>query len=274
MLRGTAVRGWNDNLADCAAALTYYSVLALLPALLVAVSLYGLAGAATRERVVSGLTSYLPHQSAELLREVLTGLADSHTSTWALLISGLLSALWSASSYLAVFRRALHAMHRVPDTRPPLRTAHTIVLTALALLALLLAGAALLLLSGPAARGLSRMLGHDVSGAWTFARWPALLVVVTALVLVLFRTGPKPAASGRTRRGLPGGVLAALLWLGASLLFTLYSESGLGGYSRLYGSLAGLVVFLVWLWLANLSLLVGAQFNAELQRGGDHPPGP
>ncbi|MFD3548686.1 YihY/virulence factor BrkB family protein [Streptomyces sp. NPDC058655] len=265
VLRGTVVRAWHDNLADCAAALTYYSVLALLPALLVAVSLFGLAGAPTRDRLVADLTSYLPPQSAQVVQEALAGLVGSHTSTWALMISGLLSALWSASSYLAVFRRALHTMHRVPDSRPPLRTAHTIVLTALTLLALLLAGAALLLLSAPAARKLSQLLGHDTSGAWAVARWPALLVVVTALVLVVFRTGPR-LSPGRTRRGLPGGVLAAALWLGASFLFTLYSESGLGTYSRLYGSLAGMVVFLIWLWLGNLSLLLGAQFNAELQR--------
>ncbi|MCY0954735.1 YihY/virulence factor BrkB family protein [Streptomyces sp. H27-S2] len=265
VLRGTVVRGWHDNLSDCAAALTYYSVLALLPALLVAVSLFGLAGTPTRERLVSDLTSYLPPQSAQVLQEALAGLVSSQSSTWALLISGLLSALWSASSYLAVFRRALHTMHRVPDSRPPLRTAHTIVLTALTLLALLLAGAALLLLSAPAARKLSQLLGHDTSGAWAVARWPALLLVVTALVLVLFRTGPR-LSPGRTRRGLPGGVLAAVLWLTASFLFTLYSQSGLGTYSRVYGSLAGIVVFLIWLWLGNLSLLIGAQFNAELQR--------
>ncbi|WP_327169584.1 YihY/virulence factor BrkB family protein [Streptomyces subrutilus] len=278
VLRGTALRGWHDNLADCAAALTYYSVLALLPALLVAVSLFGLAGAPTRERLIADLTSYLPPQSALVLQEALAGLVSSHTSIWALLVSGLLSSLWSASSYLAVFRRALHTMHRVPDTRPPLRTAHTIVLTALTLLVLLLSGAALLLLSGPAARRLSQILGHDTSGAWAVARWPALLVVVTALVLVLFRTGPR-TSPGRTRRGLPGGVLAALLWLAASFLFTLYSQSGLGTYNRLYGSLAGVVVFLVWLWLGNLSLLIGAQFNFELQRrrpagaaGGDVCP--
>ncbi|MFF7295736.1 YhjD/YihY/BrkB family envelope integrity protein [Streptomyces sp. NPDC008265] len=273
-LARTAVRVWTDNVADQAAALTYYAVLALLPALVIAVSLVGLLGAESRDRLVAGLTSYAPPQSAQVLREALDGLSAAHTSIWALLIGAVVSALWSACSYLAVFRRALHTMHRVPDTRPPLRAAHTLVMTAALLLVLLVAGAAGLVLSGPAARWAVRAAGGGSVHGITLLRWPVLLMVVTLLVLVLFRTGP--AQSRGTRRGLPGGVLAALLWLGASGLFTLYTE--LGTYGRLYGSLAGIVVFVIWLWFANLALLVGARFNAERaldrDRDGDTAPPP
>ncbi|MFE3626705.1 YihY/virulence factor BrkB family protein [Streptomyces goshikiensis] len=257
-LRGTAVRLWNDNIADYAAALTYYAVLALVPALLVSVSLVGLAGAGTRERLILDLTSYAPPQSAQVLREALDGLTSKPSSLWVLLVSGVLSALWSASSYLAVFRRALHTMYRLPDTRPPLRAAHILVLTAGVLLALLVAGAASLVATGPVAHRLAAVAGHSGTEAMALLRWPVLLVVVTALILILYRTGPAEARG--TRRGFPGGALAAFLWLGASALFTLYTQ--FGTYSRLYGSLAGVVVFLVWLWFTNLALLAGAQFNA------------
>ncbi|MFJ8211982.1 YihY/virulence factor BrkB family protein [Streptomyces sp. NPDC096033] len=261
-LRRTAVRLWDDNVADQAAALTYYAVLALVPALLVCVSLVGLAGGGTRERLILDLTSYAPPQSARVLREALDGLTSGLSSLWLLLGSAALSALWSASSYLAVFRRALHAMHRLPDTRPPLRSAHILALTAAALLALLVTGAASLVATGPVVRRLARAAGHTGSDTLTLLRWPVLLLIVTALILVLYRTGPRPARG--MRRCLPGGVLAALLWLGASGLFTLYAEAGT--YNRLYGSLAGTIVFLVWLWVTNLALLAGAQFNAVLAR--------
>ncbi|MFE2146319.1 YihY/virulence factor BrkB family protein [Streptomyces sp. NPDC059456] len=269
-LRRTAVRVWSDNLADHAAALTYYAVLALLPALVMAVSLVGLLGGGTRERLITELTSYAPAQSAQVLRDALGGLAADRSSMWALLISGALSALWSACSYLAVFRRALHTMHGVPDRRPPLRAAHTLLVNAALLLVLLVVAAAGLVLSGPPARWLAQTVGGNSPDAIAVLRWPVLLAAVTFLVLVLFRTGP--AQSRGTRRGLPGGVLAALLWLAASVLFTLYT--GLDTYGRLYGSLAGIVVFLVWLWIANLALLTGAQFNAERARGVTAGPPP
>ncbi|MFD9307982.1 YihY/virulence factor BrkB family protein [Streptomyces sp. NPDC060048] len=261
-LRRTAVHVWTDDLADQAAALTYYAVLALLPALVIAVSLVGLAGEATRGRLIAELTSYAPPQSAQVLSDALDGLAAEQPSIWALLVSGVLSALWSACSYLAVFRRALHTMHRVPDKRPPLRAAHTLVINAVVLLVLLVVGALVLVVSGPPAHWAARAVGGAGAEGIAFLRWPVLLAVVTLLVLILFRTGP--VQSRGTRRGLPGGVLAALLWLGASGLFTLYTE--LGTYGRLYGSLAGVVVFLIWLWFANLALLTGAVFNAERAR--------
>jgi membrane protein len=156
-------------------------------------------------------------------------------------------------------------MHRVPDRRSPWRKAHRIVLTALLLLALLVVSALVLVLSGPIAQALGRMLHLDTTAAlaWNLARWPMLLFLVALLVVVVFHTGPLQAR--RRRHSLPGGALAATLWLTVSGAFTLYA-SLLGTYSRLYGSLAGLVVFLIWLWLSNLALLAGAQFTAELSR--------
>ncbi|GGU48864.1 YihY/virulence factor BrkB family protein [Streptomyces violascens] len=267
-LRDTALAVWNDNVADCAAALTYYAVLALVPALLVAVSVIGLAAPQATGRLIDDLTSYAPAQSASALRGALREMTAAQSSVWVLVATGTVSALWSAASYLAVFRRALHSMYHLPDNRPALRTAHTIVATALLLLALLLTGSAAIVISGPLDRRAAALLGVDGLGTWSTVRWPVLLCVVTVLVLVLFRTGPTKTRG--MRQGLPGGLLAVFLWFTASAGFELYAGH-FASYTRLYGSLAGVVVFLVWLWFTNLSLLAGAQFNAV--RGRRRSPG-
>ncbi|MFC1411930.1 YihY/virulence factor BrkB family protein [Streptacidiphilus sp. N1-12] len=263
-LRRTPVSMWNDDVSDWAAALTYYAVLALLPALLVSVSIVGLVSRSTTDALVDHVSMWAPAQSGAALRQALGGAAD-RSAAWVLVATGGASALWSASSYLAVFRRALHVVHGVKDTRPAWRKAHVIVLTAAALLALLLASALILVLSGPLAQALGSAVGLGGAGgaAWTVFKWPTLLLLVALLVLVLFRSGP--SASQGVRRSLPGGVLAALLWLAASAAFAGYAAN-FGSYGRLYGSLAGVVVFLVWLWVSNLALLAGAQFTVELNR--------
>ncbi|MFE4872323.1 YihY/virulence factor BrkB family protein [Streptomyces sp. NPDC056682] len=262
-LRRTAVAVWNDNVSDWAAALTYYAVLAIVPALLATVSAIGLADPQATGRLIDDLTAYGPAQSASALRSALREMTATQSTVWVLVVTGAVSALWSASSYLAVFRRALHAMYRMPDNRPALRTAHTIVVTALLLLALLVTGSAAIVVSGPLARRAVPLVGAHAAGMWDALRWPVLLCVVTMLVLVLFHTGPAQARG--IRRGLPGGVLAVVLWFAASAGFTFYAGH-LASYSRLYGSLAGVVVFLVWLWFTNLALLTGAQFNATRYR--------
>lgn len=269
-LRRTPVSLWNDDISDYAAALTYYAILAVLPAMLGTVLAFGLISPDTAKEFVTHVTAYAPAESAADLHAALTRMLDADGSAWPLLVASTASALWSATSYLAVFRRALHRMHRLEDSRSPWRKAHRIVLTALALLALLLSGSLALLLTGPLAETVGRMLGLGATAAWAWSvlRWPLLLCLVALLVVVVFHTGPVPAR--RRSRSLPGGVLAAGLWLVVSAGFAVYAST-LSTYSRLYGSLAGFVVFLVWLWLSNLALLAGAQFTAELGKGRAGP---
>ncbi|MFD7967557.1 YihY/virulence factor BrkB family protein [Streptomyces clavifer] len=264
-LRRTPVSLWNDDLSDWAAALTYYAILALLPALLVTVSVIGLASPGATSTLITDITAFAPAESGTALRQPLEAATQERTAVWLLVATGSVSAVWSASSYLAVFRRALHAMHRVKETRPPLRQVHIIVASAIGLLVLLMASAFALVLTGPLARWFGERTGLTQAGAtvWAGLKWPVLLCLVACLILVLFSTGPRTARG--VRRGLPGGVLAAFLWLVASAGFALYATH-IGSYSRLYGSLAGLVVFLIWIWFANLALLTGAQFNVELAR--------
>ncbi|MEU6533990.1 YihY/virulence factor BrkB family protein [Streptomyces sp. NPDC046928] len=260
---------WHDDISDYAAALTYYAILALLPALMATVVAFSLIGPDTAEDFIRHVTAYAPGQASGQLHDALDRTLRSGTAAWTLLGAGAVSALWSASSYLAVFRRALHRMHGVADRRSPWRTAPRILLTAFALLGLLLLSSLVLMLSGPVAEAVGRALALDVMAAWawTLLRWPLLLCLAALLVVTVFHTGP---AQARTRhRSLPGGALAAALWLAVSGLFTLYT-SALSTYSRLYGSLAGVVVSLIWLWLSNLALLAGAQFTAELGRAEEH----
>lgn len=264
-LRRTPASMWRDDVSDYAAALTYYAILAVLPSLLVAVIAFSLVSPATAGDFIAHVTAYAPGQSGSELEAVMVRMVRRSSAAWALLGACTVSALWSASSYLAVFRRALHRMHHVADCRSPLRKAPRIVLTAFALLVLLLVSSLLLLVTGPVAEAVGGLLGLDevAARAWALLRWPLLLGLVALLVVVVFHMGPAPA---RLRRhSLPGGALAAGLWLTVSAGFALYA-SALSTYSRLYGSLAGVVVFLIWLWLSNLALLAGAQFTAELSR--------
>ncbi|MFD7736403.1 YihY/virulence factor BrkB family protein [Kitasatospora phosalacinea] len=256
---------WNDDVTDFAAALTYYAVLAILPALLATVVGFALISPAAAREAAVQLAGLVPGRAGAELGEVLIQALGGGSAGWTLMAAGAGSALWSCCSYLAVFRRALHRMHGTSDRRSPLRKVPRIVVTAAVLLVLLAVSALALVLSGPVAAGAGRVLhmGGTAPLVWSVVRWPVLAVAAAALVLVVFRTGPEPA--WRRWGSLPGGVLAAALWLVFSAGFALYTGV-IGTYSRLYGSLAGTVVFLVWLWLSNLALLAGAQFTAELHR--------
>ncbi|MFF9209823.1 MULTISPECIES: YihY/virulence factor BrkB family protein [unclassified Streptomyces] len=264
-LRRTPVVVWNDDITDWAAALTYYAVLALFPVMLVVLSVLGLTMPTSRPDVIEHVLQLVPLASRDLLRTALEQMAGQSSATWVLLGFGVTGALWSGSSYLSVFRRALHAMHRVSAHRPVWRTAPRVVITTVVLISLLLATAVALLLTGSLARRLGRALdvGTVPETAWDALRWPVLTAAGVALVLVLYRSGP--ADSRPVRRMAPGGGLAIVLLLAVSLGFTFYADH-VSTYHRLYGSLAGVVVFLIWLWLANLALLTGAQFNAELAK--------
>ncbi|MEU0969573.1 YihY/virulence factor BrkB family protein [Streptomyces sp. NPDC005917] len=264
-LRRTPVAVWNDDVTDWAAALTYYAVLALFPLLLMILSILGLTIPTAKPEVIDRLSQAAPDASRALLRSNLRQLTGQSSTAWTLIFLGGAAALWSGCSYLSVFRRALHSMHRMSARRPVWRTAPRIVGTALVLVCLLLTSTLALFLTGSLARGLGRALnlGTGPQAAWDALRWPAAAAIAVALVLVLYRSGPAP--SRPARKMAPGGALAVILLLAVSFGFALYT-SHVGAYHRLYGSLAGVVVFLVWLWLSNLALLVGAQFNAELSK--------
>ncbi|MFJ4790773.1 YihY/virulence factor BrkB family protein [Streptomyces sp. NPDC088794] len=262
-LRRTPAALWNEDATDWAAALTYYAVLTIFPALLVTLSVIGIVGTPGTRHLVDQVAAVVPTRSRPAILRALQSMAEQQAPARLLAVFGTVAALWSASSYLSVFRRALHAMSGVRDRRPLWKKAPLTVINAFLLLTLLVSSAVVLVLTGDAAPAAGRVVGVDGAGvtAWNILKWPLLTCLVTVLVLVLFRSGQTTAYGLRQRT--VGGLLAVFLWLLASVGFTLYTTYA-GTYDRLYGSLAGLVVFLVWLWMSNLALLAGAQFNAEL----------
>ncbi|MEW1862029.1 YihY/virulence factor BrkB family protein [Streptomyces sp. NPDC088194] len=256
---------WDKDVTERAAALTYYAVLALFPALLMTVSLLGMAGGPSESSLAAGVTTLLPAESRPVVASALQDMAHDHRATLSLAIGGGLGAMWSASSYAAVFRRALHTMYGSDERRPAWRTGPRVVLTSLTLLVLLVASAVCLVVTGAIAHRTGSVLhmSGPAQAAWRGLRWPLLLAVAAALVLVLFRTGPRGTRSLRAMA--PGGALAVGLWLSGSAGFAAYTAH-MGTYNRLYGPLAGTVIFLVWLWFSNLALMIGAHFNVEHAR--------
>jgi membrane protein len=266
----TIAAAWDKDATERAAALTYYAVLAIFPALLMTVSLVGLTGGASDSSLSAGITTLLPAESRPVVAQALQDMARNKSASLSLSAVGGAGAIWSACAYASVFRRALHTMHGVDDRRPAWRTAPRVVLTSVTLLVLLVCSALCLVVTGALARRTGSLLHMDGAtlAAWRGLRWPLLLVVASALVLVLFRSGPRGTRSLRALA--PGGALAVALWLATSAGFATYT-SHLGTYNRLYGPLAGTVVFLVWLWFSNLALMVGAHFNVEHSRTRARP---
>jgi membrane protein len=256
---------WDMDATERAAALTYYAVLALFPAVLMTFALIGLAGGPSDNSLSAEVTALLPAQSRATVAGALDQMAADHSATASLAALSGFGAAWSACSYAAVFRRALHHIHGVDDHRPAWRTAPRILLTSLTLLVLLVCAAVLLVVSGELSRRAGHVLhiGGPLVSAWRSLRWPLLLVVAGVLVLLLFRSGPRGTRS--LRAIAPGGAVAVGLWLLASAGFAVYAAR-MGTYHRLYGPLGGTVAFLVWLWLSNLALMIGAHFNAEHTR--------
>jgi membrane protein len=263
-----------DNLQDMAAALTYYGILSLFPGLLVVVSLLGLIGQSATP-LVNNLAGAVPGSVHQIVLGAMTHLQRGHGAAWGLAIVGILGGLWSASGYVSAFIRAANVIYDVPEGRPfwkkmPLRLGIT------AAIALMLAAAAVIVV---VTGGLATRVGHLLGigsvavTAWEIAKWPVLLIIVSFMVALLYWATPN--ARQRFRWISPGGVAAVVLWLIVSGLFALY-VGNFGHYNKVYGSLGGVIVFLMWLWLSNLAILLGAEFNAELERSraiaGGMPP--
>jgi membrane protein len=259
----------DDNLMDWAAALTYYAVLSLFPALTVFVALLGLFGQypETSDALLDIVAQLGPRGAVDTFRGPIEGVIQSQGGAGGLLGVGLLGALWSASGYLGAFFRASNIVYEVPEGRPfwklrPLQILMTIVFT------LLLAIVAIsIVVTGPLARAVGDVIGFGDTSVtlWNWGKWPVLLAIVTGMLAVLYYIAPNVRLP-KVQWISPGGVVAVVVWIVASVLFGLY-VSQFGSYNKTYGTLGGLVSFLVWLWITNIAVLFGAEFNAELERG-------
>ncbi|MGI8593469.1 MAG: YihY/virulence factor BrkB family protein [Solirubrobacteraceae bacterium] len=268
VVKRTAKEFQDDNLTDWAAALTYYAVLAMFPGLIVLVALIGLLGQypQTTNAMLDIVGQVGPASAVDTFRAPIEGVVKSKGGAGALLGFGLLGALWSASGYLGAFIRASNAIYEKEEGRPfwklrPLQLAMTLVMVIL--LAVVAIG---IVVTGPLAQAVGDVigLGSEAVTIWSIAKWPVLLVIVMAMVAVLYYVAPN-VKQPRMRWVSPGGIVAVLIWIAASVGFGFY-VANFGSYNATYGSLGGVIIFLMWLWLTNIALLFGAEFDAELER--------
>jgi membrane protein len=256
-----------DNLTDWAAALTYYGILAIFPALLVLVSVLGLVGTSATQPLIDNLGQVAPGPAQEILTNALRNLQGSEGAAGVLFVVGLLGALWSASGYIGAFIRASNEIYDIEEGRPiwktlPLRVGLTVLM-----LVLIAISAIAVVATGGIAEELGSVLGVGDTAVtvWDIAKWPVLLLVVSFMFALLYWAAPNVKSPG-FRWLSPGGVLAVIGWIIASAAFAFY-VSNFGSYNKTYGALGGVIIFLVWLWISNVMILLGAQFNSELERG-------
>ena len=267
-LKRTATEFGEDNLSDWAAALTYYGLLALFPALIALVSLVGLLAdpQSTTEKVSEIVTQIGPESAAQTFSGPIESITSNRSAAGILFVVGLLVALWSASNYVGAFMRASNVVYETPEGRPfwklrPLQIAVTLVMVILlALLALAL------VLTGPLAEAVAEPLGIGDAAvtAWDIAKWPVMLAVVVAMISVLYYASPNVKLRG-FKWVTPGSIVAVVVWLIASAAFAFY-VANFATYDKTYGTLGGVVVMLIWLWITNLALLFGHELNAERER--------
>lgn len=265
VLKRTFIEFKDDNVQDLAAALTYYAVLSIFPAMIVLVSLFGLLGRDDTAVIVGNLAVVAPAEVRDLLTQGVAGVQRVGSASVFALV-GLAVALWSASGYIAAFIRACNAIYDIGEGRPfwkttPLRIGLTVLVTVL-----LAVGAIAVTLTGRLAdlAGRALGLGGAVVTTWNIVKWPVLALIAAGLIMVLYWAAPNVRQPG-VRWISPGGLLAVVLWVMVSAGFALYA-SHFGSYNKTYGTLAAVVVFLIWLWLSNMALLFGAEFDAELIR--------
>ncbi len=255
-----------DALTDRAATLTYYGVLAIFPGLLFLVSLLGLLGRRVTQPLIDNLTTAMPPEVRQTMHSAVNDLQSGHATASLIAIVGMAVALWSSSSYTAAFMRASNVIYNVPEGRPIWKTLPIRIGVTLVLMVLLVASVLIVVVTG----GLADRVGHvlGIGGAavvaWEIAKWPVLIILISLMLALLYWASPN--AKHGFQWVSPGGLLAVSGWLIASALFTVYAAY-FGHYNKIYGSLATVIVFFVWLWISNIAVLLGAEFNAELERG-------
>jgi membrane protein len=256
-----------DNMTDWAAALTYYSVLAIFPALLAVVSVLGLIGPSATQPLIDNINTLAPGPAKDLLVSAIRNIQHSSGAAGVLFVVSIALAIWSASGYVAAFMRAANAIYDIGEGRPIYKTLPVRVGTTIVLLLLLAISALAVVLTGGLAQQVGKVLGigQTAVDVWDIAKWPVLLLVVSFMFSLLYWAAPNVKQPG-FRWLTPGGLLAVLIWIAISLLFAFY-VANFSSYNKTYGALAGVVVFLVWLWISNLAVLLGAEINAELERG-------
>jgi membrane protein len=277
VLKGTLKEFKKDELTDRAAALTYYGLLALFPALLALISLLGVVGQSASQQVLDNIQKLAPGAARDVLTSAVTQMQGNAGLGSIMAIVGLALAVWSASGYVAAFIRTANAVYDVPEGRPvwkvlPVRLGVTVVLMVIAVIS-----AVIVVFTGSLAKEIGSALGVGDTAltVWSIAKWPVLVILVTTMIAILYWATPNAKVRG-FRWVSPGSLLAVLIWLVASAAFAFY-VANFASYNKTYGTFAGVIIFLVWLWITNLAILLGLEFDAEMARqravAGGHPAG-
>ncbi len=254
-----------DNITDWAASLTYYGVLALFPGLLVVVSVLGLLGQSATNTLVDNVGQIAPGAVRSFFQNVVDNAQRQRTTAGIAAVFGIVLAFWSASSYIAAFMRAANAIYGVGEGRPIWKTLPIRLAVTAAVVVMLIVSATIVLLTGRVAEQVGQMLGIGSTAVtvWDVGKWPVLLVVVSLMLALLYWACPN-VRQPSFRWLTPGSTIAVLIWLIASGGFAVY-VANFASYNKTYGSVAGVIVFLVWLWVSNVAVLLGAEVDAELE---------
>jgi len=267
VLKRTAKEFSGDNLTDWAAALTYYGVLSIFPALIALVSVLGLIGHSATQPLLDNLNTLAPGPARDIFTSAIQNIQKSRGSAGVLFFVGIGVAIWSASSYIGAFMRAANAIYEVEEGRSffvkrPLQVAITVLL-----LVMVGVSAAAVVVTGGLASQVGNLVGVGSTAVqvWDIVKWPVVVLIVSLMFSILYWAAPNVKQPG-FRWITPGGIVAVIVWGIASAAFALY-VAHFSSYNKTYGALGGVVAFLVWLWISNLALLFGAELNAELERG-------
>ena len=256
----------HDDITDRAAALTYFGVLAIFPGMLVLVSIMGLVGQSTTQTVLDNISQVAPGGVTDFLGTVITQVQGKAGAASIAAILGLVLAVWAASAYVAAFIRASNAIYEVDEGRPIWKTLPLRLMLTLAVVVMLVICVVIITVTGPVATQVGEAfgIGDALVLTWNIAKWPVLIIVVSLMFSLLYTASPN-VKQPPFRWITLGGVIAVVLWLVSSLLFAVYVAFS-GSYNRTYGSLATVIIFLVWLWISNIAILLGLEFDAETQR--------
>lgn len=257
-----------DQCPDLAAALTYYAVLSLFPAILALVSLLGVVGQAekTTAALLDIVQNIAPGTTVDIIRQPIEELTKSPAAGFTLVI-GILAALWSASGYVGAFARAMNRVYEVDEGRPFIKLRATMLGVTVVTLAIVAVLAAMLVLTGPVAEAVGNAvgLGGAFLATWNILKWPVMVVLVVAVIAVLYYATPN-VKQPKFRWMSLGSFIALVVSVVASLGFGFY-VGNFSNYNKTYGAIGGVIVMLLWLWILNMSLLFGAEFDAEMERG-------
>ncbi|HEX3833630.1 MAG TPA: YihY/virulence factor BrkB family protein [Solirubrobacteraceae bacterium] len=262
------IREFNaDHLTDLAAALTYYGVLAIFPMLVVILSVLGLLGHSVTQSLIHNLGTVAPGTTKRILTDAIKNIQSDRGASGVAFVIGLAAAMWSASGYVAAFMRASNVVWDVEEGRPFYKTLPVRLAVTFVTVVLLTLSAAAVVFTGSLAGKLGNLIGVGSTGVqvWDIAKWPVLALIVVLILAILYYAGPNVRQPG-FRWVTPGGLVAVVLWIVASAAFAFY-VANFSSYNKTYGAIASVVVFLVWLWITNIVILLGAELNAEIERG-------